>query len=142
MLRYGTLLIAFNFFSLISDGNLLAQTGDFYNVYLDANTLFAKGQFDKAINLYNQALKLHQADYVYFNRGNCFFGKKDFKNALSDYNKTLSMNKEYYEAFCQRGLLKLQTGDVSACDDLKRAARENLKDASKAVELNCKKQKK
>jgi len=142
MIRIVKRLVSLCFLYLTLGSSVKAQSGEFYNVYLDANTLLAKGQFDKAINLYNQALKLHQADYVYLNRGNCFFGKKDLKNALVDYNKTLSMNKEYYEAFCQRGLLKLQTGDVSACDDLKKAARENLKDASKAVELNCGKKKK
>ena len=100
-----------------------------------------KGQYVKAIECYNKALKLSQPDYVYFNRGNAYFGKKDYIAAMADYNKALQMNKSYTEAYCQRGLVKSYLGDKTCCDDLKKAIKLDSPDAKEAYEKNCKKKK-
>ena len=105
-----------------------AQSNDFYNLYFDGNALLVKGQYNKAIESYNKALKLSQPDYVYFNRGNAYFGKKDYTAAMADYNKAIQMNKSY-------------TGDKTCCDDLKKAMKLDSPDAKEAYEKNCKKQK-
>lgn len=116
-----------------------AQPTQFYNLYFEGNSLLVKGQFAKAIECYNKALKLFEADYVYFNRGNAYYELKDYAKALNDYNKTLILNKGYMEAYCQRGLLKLKTSDQTACDDLKKALKGDLQDARNAYETSCKK---
>jgi tetratricopeptide (TPR) repeat protein len=116
-----------------------AQPTQFYNLYFEGNSLLVKGQFAKAIECYNKALKLFEADYVYFNRGNAFYELKDYTKALADYNKTLILNKGYMEAYCQRGLLKLKTSDQTACDDLKKAIKGDLQDARNAYDGSCKK---
>jgi tetratricopeptide (TPR) repeat protein len=118
-----------------------AQSNDFYNLYFDGNALLVKGQYNKAIESYNKALKLSQPDYVYFNRGNAYFGKKDYTAAMADYNKAIQMNKSYTEAYCQRGLVKSYIGDKTCCDDLKKAMKLDSPDAKEAYEKNCKKQK-
>ncbi len=116
-----------------------SQPTQFYNLYFEGNSLLVKGQFAKAIECYNKALKLFEADYVYFNRGNAFYELKDYTKALADYNKTLILNKGYMEAYCQRGLLKLKTSDQTACDDLKKALKGDLQDARNAYDGSCKK---
>ncbi|HRG59440.1 MAG TPA: tetratricopeptide repeat protein [Bacteroidia bacterium] len=118
-----------------------AQTNEFYNHYFDGNALLVKGQYTKALESYNKALKLSQPDYVYFNRGNAYFGKKDYTAALADYNKAIQMNKNYTEAFCQRGLVKSYLGDKTCCDDLKKAIKMDSPDAQEAYEKHCKKKK-
>ena len=115
-----------------------AQTGEFYNFYFEGNSLLVKGQFDKSIEKYNEALKIFQAAYVYYNRGNAYYGKKDYVNAVNDYNKAIKMNERYAEAYCQRGLIKIATGDKTACDDIKKAAKFDLDDAKEAEKKNCK----
>lgn len=116
-----------------------SQDTDFYNLYFEGNALLSKGQNDKAIEKYNQAIKLFaSADYVYFNRGNAYFRKKDFANALVDYNKTLKMNTDYAEAYFQRGLTKNSLGDNTCCDDFKKADKLKLEGAKEAHKLYCK----
>jgi tetratricopeptide (TPR) repeat protein len=116
-----------------------SQSTEFYNLYFEGNALLAKGQFDKAIARYNEALKEGSADYVYFNRGNAFFGNKDYHNALADYNKTLSMNDEYSVAYYQRALVKLNLGDQKGCcDDFKKAHKLEVDGADAAYKKYCK----
>ena len=115
-----------------------SQTGEFYNLYFEGNSLLVKGQFDKSIEKYNQAIKVFDAAYVYYNRGNAYYGKKDYTNAMNDFNKAIKMNERYAEAYCQRGLIKLVTGDKTACDDIKKAAKFDLDDAKEAAKKNCK----
>ena len=125
---------------LLSGLSLLcySQTGEFYNLYFEGNSLLVKGQFDKSIEKYNQAIKVFDAAYVYYNRGNAYYGKKDYTNAMNDFNKAIKMNERYAEAYCQRGLIKLVTGDKTACDDIKKAAKFDLDDAKEAAKKNCK----
>jgi tetratricopeptide (TPR) repeat protein len=129
------------FILIATTWHIKAQSNDFYNLYFDGNALLVKGQYNKAIESYNKALKLSQPDYVYFNRGNAYFGKKDYTAAMADYNKAIQMNKSYTEAYCQRGLVKSYTGDKTCCDDLKKAMKLDSPDAKEAYEKNCKKQK-
>ena len=116
----------------------MAQDVEIYNLYFEGNALVVKGQYDKAIDKYNQALKLFQAAYVYYNRGNAYYGKKDYANAVLDYTKTLKLNSGYAEAYYQRGLIKSTTGDKTCCDDLKKAVKLELADATAAFKKNCK----
>ena len=115
-----------------------SQNGEFYNLYFEGNALSVKGQYEKAIEKYNQALKLFEKDYVYYNLGNAYYGKKDYANAIINYNKALKMNERYAEAYCQRGLIKIATHDNTACDDIKKAAKLELEDAKTALKANCK----
>lgn len=115
-----------------------SQSGDFYNLYFEGNALLVKGQYEKAIEKYNQASKLFEAGYVYYNRGNAYYGKKDFANALLDYTKTLKLNPSYAEAYFQRGLIKTTQGDKTGCEDLKKAVKLDMPDAKETFKKLCK----
>ncbi|MEW6467625.1 MAG: tetratricopeptide repeat protein [Bacteroidota bacterium] len=116
-----------------------AQTADFYNAYFAGNAYLVKGQYDLAIAKYNEALKLFQADYVYYNRGNAYYGKKDYANARLDYDKTIKMNSSYAEAYFQRALVKQAQGDNTFCEDYKKADNLKLDGAGAAYKKYCKK---
>lgn len=118
--------------------NCFSQDTDFYNTYFEGNALLSKGQYDKAIEKYNEAIKLFPADYVYFNRGNANYKKGDMKNALLDYSITIKMKDSYAEAYFQRALVKNSTGDASGCDDFKKAVKLELDGAKEAFRKYCK----
>lgn len=128
------LLLTFIAFSQLS----FSQDTDFYNTYFEGNALLSKGQYDKAIEKYNEAIKLFPADYVYFNRGNANFKKGDMKNAMLDYSITIKMKDSYAEAYFQRALVKTNTGDKTNCDDFKKAMKLELDGAKEAFRKNCK----
>lgn len=115
-----------------------SQDADFYNLYFEGNASLAKGQYDKAIEKYNAAIKLSPAPYVYFNRGNAHCGKKNYTEALQDYDQTIKLNNAYAEAYCQRGLVKFAMGDNTCCDDLKKAVKLELEDAKPIFKRTCK----
>ncbi len=115
-----------------------SQDTDFYNMYFEGNALLSKGQYDKAIEKYNEAIKSFPADYVYFNRGNANYKKGDMKNALLDYSITIKMKDSYAEAYFQRALVKNSTGDATGCDDFKKAIKLELDGAKEAFRKYCK----
>lgn len=118
--------------------NCFSQDTDFYNTYFEGNALLSKGQYDKAIEKYNEAIKLFPADYVYFNRGNANYKKGDMKNAMLDYSITIKMKDSYAEAYFQRALVKNSTGDATSCDDFKKAVKLELDGAKEAYKKHCK----
>lgn len=130
-------LLLLLFVSCLSS-QVFSQDADFYNLYFEGNASLAKGQYDKAIDKYNQAIKLSPAPYVYFNRGNAYCGKKSYSEALLDYDQTIKLNNAYAEAYCQRGLVKFAMGDKTCCDDLKKAVKLDLEDAKPIFKRTCK----
>lgn len=58
-----------------------------------ANAYKASGDYDKAIELYNNALEItsHPA-YVYHDRGMGYFGKKEYDKAIADIIKAMEIN--------------------------------------------------
>ena len=118
--------------------NCSSQDTDFYNSYFEGNALLSKGQYDKAIEKYNAALKLFPADYIFFNRGNANYKKGDLPNALLDYTITIKMRVDYAEAYFQRAMIKSSTGDKTNCDDFKKAVNLQLEGSKEAFRKYCK----
>jgi len=68
-----------------------AQQSDvFYN---HGNAYARKGQYDLAIQDYNQAIKLNPNNVnAITNRGNAYFSKGQYDLAIQDYNQALKLN--------------------------------------------------
>jgi len=75
---------------------------------------YTKGNFNKAISDYNQALQI-DSNYasVYNNRGLTYHMKGDFGQAISDYNQALQINPNYTEAYSNRGEAYHMKGDLN-----------------------------
>lgn len=92
-----------------------------------------KGDYEKAIRDYNQAIKINpQSVEAYISRGDLFVKLKRYEEANVDYSVAIKLNHRSSYAHNARGLL------LSTCPDKNhRNGKQALEDALHAVELSC-----
>jgi tetratricopeptide (TPR) repeat protein len=67
---------------------------------------YKKGQYDKAINEYNKALKLNPQNFeAYVNRGNVYEAMKRHWTAIRDYDRAIEINPNYGRAYMNKGVV-------------------------------------
>ncbi len=90
-----------------------------------------KGEFDRAIADYNQAIKLNPKDAEAFNnRGVAYGYKGEYDRAIADYNQAIKLNPQLAEAFNNRGIAYYDKGEYDrAIADYNQAILLNPKDA-------------
>jgi putative GTP pyrophosphokinase len=75
------------------------------------NALYAhnKNQFNMAINIYSQILKLNPPDaiksLIYKHRGMAFFAESKYQEAIDDFSKVLEFDPKAYKAPYYRGIV-------------------------------------
>jgi tetratricopeptide (TPR) repeat protein/MinD-like ATPase involved in chromosome partitioning or flagellar assembly len=68
--------------------------------------------FDKALEKYNQAIKLDPSYWLaYFSRGRVYLERKQLDEALADYDEVTKLNANYAEAYVGRGDVYWQRRD-------------------------------
>jgi serine/threonine protein kinase len=68
------------------------------------NALAEKGQYNKAINEYNEAIKIHPGFIrAFINRGSMYYQLKNFDMAIADYNRALQIDFKTAKAYFNRG---------------------------------------
>lgn len=86
-----------------------------------------KGQFDRAIQDYNKAIKGDPKDDNAYNyRGVAYMKKKQYARAVTDYNKAIRLERKNFYAYHNRALAYLKWGK----------AKDALRSANKAIKLN------
>jgi tetratricopeptide (TPR) repeat protein len=86
-----------------------------------------KGQYDHAIEDFDQAIRLNPNDAVAFsNRGAAYARRGQPDRAIEDYDQAIRLNPDYATAFYNRGFVKRAKGDFAGGDD----------DIAKAKQLN------
>ncbi|HTK83863.1 MAG TPA: tetratricopeptide repeat protein [Patescibacteria group bacterium] len=85
-----------------------------------------KGQYDKALDDYNEAIKLNAEEpALYLQRAGVYADKSDLNNAIPDFNTTIKLSRSpgvLLAAYCGRGLAEMTKGDAaSARNDLQEA---------------------
>ena len=64
-----------------------------------------KGQNDKTIADYNNAIELNPRDAeAYYNRGIAYYNKGQYDQTISDYSKAIEINPKYAEAYNNRAV--------------------------------------
>jgi Flp pilus assembly protein TadD len=78
---------------------------DSFLYYNRGNAYAEKGQYQPAIDDYNEALRL-QPNFTsaYFNRGNVYKNLGQYKMAIKDYNNTIRLSPDFIVAYNFRGL--------------------------------------
>src|SRR5882672_773766 len=79
-----------------------------------------KGDYDRAIADYDQAIKLKPSAESHFNRGNAYLGKSQYASAIDDYNQAIKFKADFGPAFDNRcwaravvGILKPALSDCN-----------------------------
>jgi tetratricopeptide (TPR) repeat protein len=89
-------LMAFSLFTKAQQGA---------EILIQANRATLERNFDEAIRLYGQFIKLNPTDFRgYFNRGTTEYNAARYDDAVRDFTQTLSLNPIYKEAYYFRGL--------------------------------------
>ena len=84
---------------------------------------------DRAIQAYNQAIKLNPKAYAVYNgRGSAYWNKGDYDRAIADYTKVIELNPKYAYAYNNRGLAHHRKKEYDLA----------IPDFSKAIELDPK----
>jgi tetratricopeptide (TPR) repeat protein len=103
-------------------GKLLA-----FAFYKRGNAYYGKGDHDRAISDYNQAIRLNPSDVnSRSNRGAAYARKRDYDRAIEDYDEAIRLNPNNADAFSNRGVAYARKGDYDrAIQDYDEAARLN-----------------
>ncbi|MBN2880010.1 MAG: tetratricopeptide repeat protein [Clostridia bacterium] len=99
--------------------------------FLNGNIALDKKDYSKAIENYNRAIELDDANYgAYYNRGYSYAQKKNpnYDNVISDYNKAIELDPDYAIAYINRG----NAYAIKENPDYEKA----IEDYNKAVELD------
>ena len=113
-----TALIQSNWYS----GQSLAAA--FYN---RANAYSRKGEFDRSIRDYDEAIRLNPGfASAFYNRGNAFGNKGQIDRAIQDFDEAIRLNPRNGNAFFSRSIAKTRKGDkAGAAADMAQARRIN-----------------
>jgi tetratricopeptide (TPR) repeat protein len=78
----------------------------------------AKEAYLKAINSYDQAMRLNPKDpwYDFLNRGNTYLSMNELNKALNDYNNALELNPNFGAAYFYRGFVFEKTGQFQKAE--------------------------
>jgi len=82
---------------------------------IQANRATLERDYNKALGLYNQYIKLNPEDFRgYFNRGTTGYNAANYEQAKQDFTKTLELNPIYKEAYYYRGLCLVKLKQYTA----------------------------
>ncbi|XP_060897326.1 mitochondrial import receptor subunit TOM34 [Labrus mixtus] len=86
----------------------------------EGNALVKKGEHKKAIDKYNQSLKLNPAEVTtYTNRALCYLSLKQYRDAVRDCDEALMIDSSNLKALYRRAQAHKELKDAKACvDDL------------------------
>lgn len=107
----------------IDQPSLATKSGEgFVAYYNQGNAYYKVGDFEGAIDNYNQAIRINPKDaQAYLNRGNARYevaqhsGDPDrlYRLAINDFNKSLNLRPNQGEAFLSRGIVRYEVAQYS-----------------------------
>jgi lipoprotein NlpI len=98
----------------------------------------AKGDFDRAIADYTEAVRLDSTYALAYNdRGNAYLAKGDFNRAIADYNESIRLDPKDARFYQNRGFAYFNTDALpKALADFSRASELDPKDAYNALAVD------
>lgn len=87
-----------------------------------------KGDDDKAIESFNQAIKLKPDAVLYSNRGASYINKEDYDKAIESFDQAIKLDSDFADAYYNRGIVYAYKEDTE----------NSIKDINRAIELDPK----
>jgi tetratricopeptide (TPR) repeat protein len=95
--------------------------------YKRANAYYGKGDHDRAIHDYDQAIRLNPGHANSFsNRGAAYARRGDYDRAIQNYDEAIRLNPNHADAFSNRGVAYARKGDYDRA----------IRDYDEAIRLN------
>jgi TonB family protein len=91
---------------LIQSGQQPTTPPDIADAYNNRGLAYdIKGDYDRAIQDFDEAIRLKPSDFTAFNnRGLAYSHKGDYDRAIKDYNQAIQLEPDYADAFNNRGV--------------------------------------
>jgi tetratricopeptide (TPR) repeat protein len=104
--------IAINYCTQAIESGQLSGKGLAFAFYRRGNAYSEKGDYDRAIPDYDQAVRLNPSHANAFsNRGVAYAHKGDYDQAILDYAEAIRLNPNHADAFSNRGVAYARKGD-------------------------------
>ena len=123
--------ITINYCTQAIESGQLSGRGLAFAFYKRANAYYEKGEYDRAIEDYDQAIRLNpKHPDAFSNRGVAYARKGDYDRAIENYNEAIRLNPKHPDAFSNRGVAYARKGDYDrAIENYNEAIRLNPKHA-------------
>jgi tetratricopeptide (TPR) repeat protein len=118
--------------SAVNDA-LLTNNEDFNWFYVKlGDECFRKGEYEGAVNAYNEALKVNHDDIdIYYKRGCAYYNLEDYEQAIHDYNQVLKFNPDFPSIYHKLGNIHYYLGNYDgAIEDYTLAIKINSYDST------------
>src|SRR5215831_8433486 len=124
--------MAINYCTQVIESGQLSGKGLAFAFYKRANGYYERGQYDRAIEDYNQAIRLNPNHANAFsNRGATYARKGEYDRAIENYDEAIRLNPKHADAFSNRGVAYGRKGDYDrAVENYDEAIRLNPKHAA------------
>src|SRR5215510_13623432 len=124
--------MAINYCTQVIESGQLSGKGLAFAFYKRANGYYERGQYDRAIEDYNQAIRLNPNHANAFsNRGVAYGRKGDYDRAVENYDEAIRLNPKHAAALYGRGNAYRRKGDYDrAIENYDEALRLNPKHAN------------
>jgi len=119
--------VAINYCTQTIESRQLSGKGMAFAFYKRGNAYYGKGDHDRAILDYDQAIRLNPSHAnSHSNRGAAYARKGDYHRAIQDYDEAVRLNPNHADAFSNRGAAYARKGDYDrAIEDYDEAVRLN-----------------
>jgi tetratricopeptide (TPR) repeat protein len=124
--------------SMTSANNAANSSRSAFDYFTEANKLFKRKRYDRAIEAYTKAIEINPTDFSFYNnRGIVYHTRKKYPEAIADFSKAVELNPNSSFTYSNRGVAYEDSGNIEqAIVDYRKAVELDPNDAKARNNLN------